>query len=55
MAFYPAPDASVRELTFSCQPVVIETSAVLQKKHRVQSSTIVADNLEWHLFIGGVG
>lgn len=53
MAFYPAPSTSVRELTFSCQPVVIETNTLLQGKQRRQSSTIVADTVEWHLSIGG--
>ena len=53
MAFYPAPGTSVRELAFSCQPVVIETNTLLQGKQRRQSSTIVADTVEWHLSIRG--
>jgi hypothetical protein len=53
MAFYPTPGTTVRELTFSCQPVVIETNTLLQGKQRIQSSTIVADSVEWHLHISG--
>jgi hypothetical protein len=53
MAFYPTPGPSVRELTFSCQPVVIETMTLLQEKQWTHSSSIVADTVEWHLSLDG--
>ncbi|MDQ2753470.1 MAG: hypothetical protein M3R72_10655, partial [Bacteroidota bacterium] len=45
MAFYPALAANSTELTFSSEPMVIETSTVSQEGHLLQLPAITGNNL----------